>query len=310
MNMIRAPLLWISACFLAGVVAGVWSPSPGRREEGSPPTPRASGSGPVKTVSGTGAKPSALRPAGAAGEAWDFLDKLSDATAEDMPELWAALPPNDNWRRGLLVERWAELDPRAAFAFVNGLGGEQAQLLENVFRSWARADADAALAALRNVSGLEAQGLAVRGLIASAMEEPARAVSLLRQLSWMDVGKLEEDQFLTIFPDDLLRRLHAADAEGLKSLTAWMPSWFAGRLEALEWRRLLASDPAVAEDFLKSMKWDAALPNRLAPALEELARENPHAAADWLDRLGEKAGGGKEWLARAGTPPRDSCTRY
>src|SRR5690606_15772509 len=159
------------------------------------------------------------------------------------------------------MERWAELEPQTALDFAKMAGPNGAYLLEAVFRVWGRTDADAAVAAIKTqIPVKELQMLCGAGLIHSAGDDPARAVSLVQRLTWMDMSKLEEKNFMQFFPEEMLQGMVGADAEGMKALTSWLPPWFAGRLEALEMSRMLKTDPAAAAEFLETMKWDDALP--------------------------------------------------
>ena len=240
---------------------------------------------------------------------WDFLQRLETTPASEFPALWAELETMDEEGAGvfrshspeqiLFAERWAELDPEAAFAFFKGKGGHDL-LIAAIFRTWARMNVETALAAVTAEKDGSSRSAALAGIFNAAAENPADLIAWGRRLSFLDAAKLRPEDFDEVIPPDALRRAFDADPAGVRELAAHLPEWFRLRLDALVTARELATDlPAAltrmdaagltkknATDFLLSMmplmdahpeKWPAVMEHltaKLGPAWLDIANSD------------------------------------
>jgi hypothetical protein len=182
---------------------------------------------------------------------WDFLQRLESTPVSEFPALWAELEAAGNENQGLnnshssaeilFAERWAELDPEAAFAFF-AEQGDQNFLIAAIFRTWARMNVETALAAVTAEKDENRRGAALAGIFNAAAENPANLIAWGRRLSFIDTSKLEPAHFDRVIPPDALRRAFESDPAGVRELAASMPAWFRLRLDALETARELATD--------------------------------------------------------------------
>ncbi len=185
---------------------------------------------------------------------WDFLQRLETTPVSEFPALWAevkaaeeaaGLPPHRRSALMLVAERWAELDPEAAFAFLSA-EKETNHFIAVVFRTWSRMNVETALAAVTAEKDEGRRSAALAGIFNAAAENPADLIAWGRRLSFLDASKLEAQHFDQVIPPDALRRAFESDPAGVRELAAIMPAWFRLRLDALETARELATDPAAA----------------------------------------------------------------
>jgi hypothetical protein len=185
---------------------------------------------------------------------WDFLQRLETTPATEFPALWTevkaaedaeGLPPHRRFALMLLAERWAELDPEAAFAFLAAEEGTN-HFIAVVFRTWSRMNVETALAAVTAEQDESRRTAALAGIFNAAAENPADLIAWGRRLSFLDTSKLKPEHLDPVIPPDALRRAFESDPAAARELAAKMPAWFRLRLDALETARELATDPAAA----------------------------------------------------------------
>ena len=152
-----AGLLLPPLFLLSGIVFGRYFPSASKpREFPAPIQPYHTA--PSAPSSAQNSIKSAARPTQPVlADWWDFLQTLERATLADLPALWEALPlsernppagPGDSAHHQMLIERWTELDPAGAQAFVKQKARDEIGLFFIVFQTWAQQDPESALAAL------------------------------------------------------------------------------------------------------------------------------------------------------------------
>lgn len=258
------------------------------------------------------AREAAATPARGAAftEVRDFLKSLDSAKLEDLPALWASLPPEKSeegqaqlpdFRRMMVMERWAELDAPGAlefakqqkekgFRFLGFSSNMVPVLVMGVFSVWSLTDPEAAMAAMREEKDRETQAAAAVGWLRSVSGDPAAFVAHASQLTWLDVSKLTKELFLGQVSQDFLETLHAAEPGGLKQLASWMPPWFKEMLEALDWRKSLRDRPDEALATLESMPLTKDKLEEMLSSLEPLAKTQPERVADLLTKLADRPG--------------------
>jgi len=186
---------------------------------------------------------------------WDFLQRLETTPVSEFPALWAevkaaeeaeGLPPHRRSALMLVAERWAELNPEAAFAFLSAQEGTNHFIAVVVFRTWSCMNVETALATVTAEKNEGRRSAALAGIFNAAAENPADLIAWGRRLSFLDASKLDAQHFDQVIPPDALRRAFALDPAGVRELAASMPVWFRLRLDALETARELATDPAAA----------------------------------------------------------------
>ena len=157
----------------------------------------------------------------------------------EFPGLWAELAAGVETEKGLmtpelqlLVERWAELAPEKAHAFLAKKKGT-VRLTVIVFRVWARTNPETAMAAIAAESDPARREAAAGGGAMSVAEEPARLIAWARGLSWLDTSKYKENQFDMLISPECLRRAYEFDPEGCRAMATGLPAWFDRKLEAL-----------------------------------------------------------------------------
>lgn len=245
-------LLLPLSLLVAGVLAGrfIWP-----RQRGIPAEEKARVNAAWSAAareSGTTADALAQRPAHPAlAKTWDFLQRLEKMSAAEFPALWEELEQRGKADRGafyshsseemLLVERWAELDPEAAFAFIKGQP-DPALLVALIFRTWARMNVETSLAAVTAESDEEPRAAALAGIFNAASENPAELIAWGQRLSFLDASKLDADGFDRVIPPDALRRAFESDPSGLRELAAHLPPWFRARLDAMTAAAALGTD--------------------------------------------------------------------
>jgi hypothetical protein len=224
----------------------------------------------------------------------DFLQTLEHATTADLPALWDSLsvpeyPINGGMQKSprhrLLMERWTELDPTGALAFIEEkpLNKQAFQVL--IFQTWARLDPEAALAALKHSPHPEIQVAGAAGFLVSYLDQPAELLNWAKRLTWVKTNLLEKQDLLAVCPDDLLRTLLEIDRPGLFEIAAHLPDWFRQHLDHLVLFQQAATDlPAV----LASLKAQAPTQKEIeaiASDLGMLAETQPASALDILEVL-------------------------
>lgn len=290
-------LVWPAGVFLlTGVAGGAWVGAQGRGAGPGRDSGETAGRGGASL--NPGAKPGPGVKSPAFREAMDFIRQLQSARLEDLPGLWASLleaegarPPGARAspKQMMIIQRWAELDPRGAVAFVMD-GRKMSMLLSSIFAVWGAADPGAALAALKEEKDAEAQGAEATGWLQAVKDDPAALIARAGRLAWMDVSKLRREDFSREVPADFLEKLYAADPEGLKQLGDWMPPWFREMLAALEWRKNFRDHPAQALTDLETMPLTEGQLPEILSSLESLAQSQPDRVADLLLKLAERPG--------------------
>jgi hypothetical protein len=190
------------------------------------------------------------RPAHPAlAKTWDFLQRLERTPAAEFPALWAELEEKGKEDQGvyyphsseelLLAERWAELDPEAAFASLSKRGE---MLVAAIFRTWSRMNVETALAAVAAIKDDSCRAAALAGIFHAASENPADLIAWGQRLSFLDTSELDSAAFDSVIPADALRRAFESDPDAVRELGAKLPPWFRARLDALAAARELATD--------------------------------------------------------------------
>ena len=242
----RRVLLIPPALLAAGVLAGrfVWPRERGIPEEEKTRVNEAWAAAAHET--GHTTEVLAQRPAQEGlGTMWDFLQRLEKTPAAEFPALWEEVKGDDDDESDdegddetprsmviLFAERWAELDPEAAYAFFGGKPRNQ-WMIAAVFRTWARMNVETALAAVTGETDEGRRAAALAGIFNAAAEKPADLIAWGRRLSFLDASKLKAEEFDRVIPEDALRKAFEADAAGLRELAAGMPEWFRLRVAAM-----------------------------------------------------------------------------
>ena len=191
----------------------------------------------------------------------------------------------------MLIERWTELDPTAAVAFVKEKARDEMGLFVIVFQTWAQLDPEGALAALQGESDQNIQSRGVAGFLLSFKEDPARLIQWAKRFTWVDAGKLDQREFTAACPDDLLHRLLAADRPGLYEIAAHLPPWFLQRLETLTLLQQATTDLPAVLASLKDRQLTKDEAARMAEQLNTLAESSPASALSILETLCAASGG-------------------
>ena len=238
--MLRHCLAFAGTLLLGALIGRIAQPAVAPKATQDNPNAALPGQAPAPTVPVTIAAPIARPTQPALADWWDFLQTLERATLADLPALWDALPlpernppvsPGNSPRHRMLIERWTELDPAGALAFVKEKAPEEELLVAVLFESWAQLDPEAALTALQGESNREIQNRGVAGFLHAFMEEPAQLIQWAKRFSWMDAGNLKQYSFARECPDDLWRRLLAADRPGLYEIANHLPPWFRQKID-------------------------------------------------------------------------------
>jgi hypothetical protein len=296
----KSPLLLPPAFLLIGLAAGRFFPSS--------PTPE-NGPGLVSTVIEVPAaevrvdKPTPRSAQPHLADWQDFIQQLDRATTADLAEIWKNLPPGQDGqgdtspgsspRHRLVIERWTELDPAGALAFVKEKTPDDIPLAVVVFQTWAQHDPESALIALQGETDAKFKHHGIAGFLLSFRETPGKMVQWAKRFTWVDAKALDGNQFNRECPDELLRQLLAADRPGLYEIAKHLPAWFQLRLESLTFLDQASNDLSAAIASLKARnpsKEDAA---GIAGSLGTLAQTQPAKAIAILDALGEIADGEK-----------------
>jgi len=230
----------------------------------------------------------------------DFLQTLENATLADLPALWDSLPlpereppttPGTSARHRMLIESWAELDPAGALAIIKEKAPDEIFLTMIVFQTWAQQDPEAALNALHDEPDTSIQNYGVAGFLLSFKENPTQLIQWAKHFTWMDASKLEEWDFTSTCPDDLLNRLLAADRPGLYEIATQLPPWFLLRLKALTFLQQATTDPPAALASLKDRRLTKDEAVKMAENLGSLAQSHPASAIAILDALSAASDG-------------------
>ncbi len=231
---------------------------------------------------------------------WDFLKTLERATLADLPALWDVLPlpertppvsPGNSPRHRMLIERWTELDPVGALAFIKEKAPEETLLFVVGFESWAQLDPEAALTALQGESNPEIQNPGIAGFLHSFMEEPAQLIQWAKRFTWIDTSQLKQDTFARECPDDLFRRLLAADRTGLYEIADHLPPWFRQQIDRLALIVQATTDLPSVLAALKENPLSQEAASALAGDLGSLAKSHPANALAILDALSAASDG-------------------
>lgn len=209
-----------------------------------------------------------------------LLGEADEADAARMPALIKAAA--GEWVVvSLLAQRWAELDPQHMFAtlLADALTNQpsldrEGSLMLSLFAHWAKADPDAAVAALKEPTGLSA-GQTIRRHVSNwiMQSDPARGVKLM--IDWKVADNFVPDiSALGKWVDENPR----AAAEVATAGDLGSASWGILRRIGAAWA---ASDPAAALAFAAEKRGTARL--RLAEAvISEWARRDLKAAVAHL----------------------------
>ncbi len=298
--MLRHCLAFAGTLLLGALVGRIAQPAVPPKATQDDPTESLPGQAPASTVPVTIAAPVARPTQPVLADWWDFLQTLERATLADLPALWDALPlpernppvsPGNSPRHRMLIERWTELDPAGALAFVKVKAQEEKLLFVVLFESWAQLDPEAALTALQGESNPEIQNRGVAGFLHSFKEEPAQLIQWAKRFNWMDASKLDKRAFASACPDDLLRRLLDADRPSLYEIAAHLPPWFLQRLETLTLIQQATTDLPGVLASLKDRRLTQEEAVNLAENLGNLVKIHPASAIAILDALSAASDG-------------------
>lgn len=224
-----------------------------------------------------------LRPA--RGILADLCCQIEAASLDDIPALLAQLQRPEYRRfRGicldLLVQRWAQIEPAGALAYVMGCAPtERHALISAVFVSWVVGDAEAACTAFEKLEPNGVREAAFKGLVSGWVSaDPTEAVAYLSAVSDRDLSRSA--------PAELVETLWS---HGPVATAAFLATLKTGELKIGAFRHLARNwaeqEPAAAA------QWAARLgeaPHAVA-ALREIAHTwsaaTPTAAASWAGSL-------------------------
>ncbi|MGJ8641155.1 MAG: hypothetical protein ACSHYA_17325 [Opitutaceae bacterium] len=182
-----------------------------------------------------------------------LLERMKLAKRSDFATLMDAVQkfPSNIGRqaRGILVTKWATVDPNGMIAYIDGQPeSSQWSLRHELYTAWANEDIDAAYASALSMSGERWNNGAIQSIIQVASEkDPQRAIDMVYE---MKAGGYQNDWLLrTVFQKWAHRDSEAARAAAL----------------------------ALPEGSYKV--------KALTGALSTLMREDSIAALDWLDSL-------------------------
>lgn len=241
---------------------------------------------------GTPQKTAAFRADGPVfEEARNFLKRLQMAKLEELAEIWDSLAEGEgrNADRHLVIARWTELGPAAALVFAKEKK-DTLGLTFTIFAVWGETDPDAALAAMKAETDSEFLSQAAAGWLQAVRDDPAAFIARAGKLTWMDASGMKQDVFKRMVPEEFLQKLFAADPDGLKSLTSWLPAWFGELLDALKWKQSLRDRPEEALAALEGMPLTREKFKFLIGSLEPLAKSDPERIADLLVKLASRPG--------------------
>lgn len=288
-------LLSFSGMFVLGALAvriahSIFPPVP----QHNGPTAAAPGEALARTAPVTTKSPGTRPSQPALAEWWDFLQTLDRATLEDLPALWDTLPlPEDkpspslenSPRHRMLIERWTQLDPVGAIAFIQENAPEEPQLYSVVFAAWAQSDPQAALASLRGEPDSQIQNRGIAGFLLSFAEEPNQLMAWARRFTWVDASQLSQDAFARECPDDLFRRLLAVDRAGMHEFAGQLPPWFREQIDRLALLEQTTTDLPSVLATLKQNPLSRKAAIALAGDLGSLAASHPDSAIAVLETL-------------------------
>lgn len=281
----------------SGPSAAVPPPPHGKPLTNSPPGPTAF---------------SAVRETGGPLRWLVLLGEADEADAARMPALIKAAA--GEWEIvSLLAQRWAELDPQHMFktlradALTNQPSlDRESGLIFTLFGQWAKADPEAAIAALKEPAGLPADG-DIRRYVASLImqSDPARAMKLMidwkirnTPLAVSALGKWVDENPRGAAEVATAGDLGSASREIMKRIgTAWAASDPAAALafaaEKHGTARLQLADAVITEWARRDLKAavahlaaepDAAIRGKLGlPIVESWAAQDPQAALLWAN---------------------------
>ena len=314
--MLRHCLAFAGTLLLGALVGRIAHPTVPPKATQDEPTASLPGQAPAPTAPVTAAAPTARPTQPALADWWDFLQSLERATLADLPSLWDALPlpernppasPGSSPRHRMLIERWTELDPAGALAFVKEKAPAEALLFVVLFESWAQLDPEAALTALQGESNPEIQNRGVAGFLHSFMEEPAQLIHWAKRFTWIDSSQLKEYSFARECPDDFWRRLLAADRTGLYEVADHLPPWFRQKIDRIALMEQATTDLPSVLASLKEHRLTQEEASALAGDLGSLAKSHPASALAILDSLSAASDGtplvkGKEGMLEVARP--------
>ena len=291
----KAGLLLPPAFLLLGVALGHYFRAPA-----GGPIPPVQPASPAPATAGLPDIPAPRPTQPVLADWWDFLQTLDRATLADLPALWTALPlpesappasPGNSARHQMLIERWTELDPTGALAFVKEKARDGDGLFVILFQTWARQDPETALATLQGETEPKIQSHGVAGFLLSFKEDPAKLIHWAKRFNWLDAGKLEDREFTAACPDDLLRRLLDADRLGLYEIAAHLPPWFLQRLETLTLLQQATTDLPAVLATLKDRPFTKDEAVNMVDQLATLSKSAPASALAILEALRTASGG-------------------
>ncbi|MES2467322.1 MAG: hypothetical protein V4675_08485 [Verrucomicrobiota bacterium] len=298
--MLRHCLAFAGTLLLGALIGKLAQPAIPPKATQDEPTESLAGQAPAPTAPVTAADPAARPTQPDLADWWDFLQTLERATLAELPALWDALPlpernppasPGSSPRHRMLIERWTELDPAGALAFVKEKAPEESLLFVVVFESWAQLDPEAALTALQGESNPEIQNRGVAGFLHSFMEEPAQLIQWAKRFTWIDTSNLKQYSFARECPDDLWRRLLAADRTGLYEIAAHLPPWFRQKIDRIALMEQATTDLPSALASLKERRLTQEEVSALAGDLGSLAKSHPASALAILEALSAASDG-------------------
>ena len=291
----------------------------------APPKPPAAAHQGATASAGTASRSSAeleaaLAATATAGDALErrlrFLELIERANPIELRRMFLGGATSQREKLAL-AQRWAETDPASLFDFLKSLsptewarGGEShASVLNILFRTWAKSDADAAMAAADALAN-RPQFRRARWEIVQALFEtdPAKAFAFSGKLlhSYNFGQESLPDSFWKDDPAAFLKSAGEAPVQGLRNqqihgtvraafaelaaqnpaaASEWLKTLPAGQRQYL-WPRLAGkfaeTDPAAAQAWFAEMAPSPDREKAGASIAGALAAKDPRAALEWL----------------------------
>ena len=206
----------------------------------------------------------------------------------------------------LLVARWVQTDPEAAFSFANSNRGFE-YIAEDVFQADAAVDLQGALNRAKEIPDSDMRYMALRGVLSfMADTDPASALALAQSL-----GDFPGNEALSsvIYRQWATDDPQSAALQAMQDATGGNPWQSPISQVARAWA---TQDPAAAADWAISLTDPNAEGRTISQVMRQWAREDMTAAANWVNALPQGAAYDSAAAAlafsMAGNDPQDAVS--